>query len=38
MSKFVKDMLTKDLVSRLDGVEDCVVANVALDCVKKVSA
>lgn len=28
MSKFVKDMLTRDLVSRLDGVEDCLVANV----------
>jgi ribosomal protein L10 len=28
MSKFVKDMLTKDLASRLDGVGDCVVANV----------
>lgn len=28
MSKFVKDMLTKDLESRLDGVGDCVVANV----------
>ena len=28
MSKFVKDMLTKDLASRLDGVEDCVLANV----------
>lgn len=28
MSKFVKDMLTKDLASRLDGVEDCLLANV----------
>ena len=28
MSKFVKDMLTKDLASRLDGVEDCILANV----------
>jgi len=28
MSKFLKDMLTKDLSSRLDGVEDCLVANV----------
>jgi len=28
MSKFVKDMLTRDLVARLDGVEDCIVANV----------
>ena len=28
MSKFVKDLLTKEVSSRLDGVEDCVVANV----------
>ena len=28
MSKFVKDLLSKDLASRLDGVEDCVLANV----------
>jgi ribosomal protein L10 len=28
MSKFLKDMLAKDLSSRLEGVEDCVVANV----------
>ncbi len=28
MSKFLKDMLAKDLASRLEGVEDCVVANV----------
>lgn len=28
MSKFVKELLTKDLASRLDGVEDCVLANV----------
>lgn len=28
MSKFLKDMLTKDLSSRLEGVEDCLVANV----------
>ncbi len=28
MSKFVKDLLTRDLSSRLEGVEDCVVANV----------
>lgn len=28
MSKFVKEMLTRDLVARLDGVEDCLVANV----------
>jgi ribosomal protein L10 len=28
MSKFVKDMLTKDLASRLEGVEDCILANV----------
>jgi large subunit ribosomal protein L10 len=28
MSKFVKDQLTKDLSKRLDGVEDCVLANV----------
>lgn len=28
MSKFLKDMLAKDLSSRLDGVEDCLVANV----------
>ena len=28
MSKFVKDLLSKDLASRLDGVEDCVLADV----------
>lgn len=28
MSKFVKDLMTKDVVSRLEGVEDCVLANV----------
>ncbi|MFK7769403.1 MAG: 50S ribosomal protein L10 [Mariniblastus sp.] len=28
MSKFVKDLLTKDLQNRLEGVEDCVLANV----------
>lgn len=28
MSKYLKDMLAKDLSSRLDGVEDCLVANV----------
>ena len=28
MSKFVKDILTKDLSNRLDGVEDCLTANV----------
>lgn len=28
MSKFVKDLLTKEVSSRLDGVEDCVLANV----------
>lgn len=28
MSKFLKDLLTKDLAGRLSGVEDCVVANV----------
>ena len=28
MSKLVKDLLTKDLSNRLDGVEDCVLANV----------
>lgn len=28
MSKFVKDLLSKDLASRLDGIEDCVTANV----------
>jgi len=28
MSKFVKDHLTKDLVNRLEGVTDCVTANV----------
>lgn len=28
MSKYVKDLLTKDLESRLDGVENCVLANV----------
>ncbi len=34
MSKYVKDLLTKDLVGRLDGVEDCVVANlVGLDAI-----
>lgn len=34
MSKYVKDLLTKDLAGRLDGVEDCVVANlVGLDAI-----
>jgi ribosomal protein L10 len=28
MSKFVKEMMTKDLAGRLDGVENCVLANV----------
>ena len=28
MSKFVKDLLTKDLANKLDGVSDCVTANV----------
>lgn len=28
MSKFVKDLMTKDLAQRLQGVEECVVANV----------
>jgi large subunit ribosomal protein L10 len=28
MSKFVKDLLAKDLASRLDGVENCLVADV----------
>ena len=28
MSKFVKDLLSKDLASRLDGVTDCVLADV----------
>ena len=28
MSKFLKDMLTRDLASRLEGVEDCLLANV----------
>jgi len=28
MSKYVKDMMTKDLAKRLDGVENCVLANV----------
>lgn len=28
MSKFVKELLTKDLAKRLDGVENCVLANV----------
>ena len=28
MSKYVKDLLAKDLASRLDGVQDCVLANV----------
>ncbi|MDG1875465.1 MAG: 50S ribosomal protein L10 [Mariniblastus sp.] len=28
MSKFVKDCLTKDLANRLEGVSDCVTANV----------
>lgn len=28
MSKYVKDLMTKDVANRLDGVEDCVVANV----------
>ena len=34
MSKFVKDLLTKDLVGRLEGVEDCLTANViGLDAI-----
>lgn len=28
MSKFVKDLLTKDLVGRVEGVSDCLVVNV----------
>ena len=28
MSKYVKDLLTKDLAGRLDGVEECIVADV----------
>ena len=28
MSKYVKDLLTKDLAGRLEGVEECVVADV----------
>lgn len=28
MSKFVKDLLTKDLAGRIDGVSDCLVVNV----------
>ncbi len=28
MSKFVKDLLTKDLAGRVDGVNDCLVVNV----------
>ena len=28
MSKFVKDLLTKDVATRLEGVEDCILANV----------
>lgn len=28
MSKFVKDLLTQEVSSRLEGVEDCVLANV----------
>ena len=28
MSKYVKDLLTNDLAGRLEGVEECVVANV----------
>jgi len=28
MSKFVKDLLTKEMATRLDGVEDCLLANV----------
>lgn len=28
MSKYVKDLLTRDMGRRLDGVEDCVLANV----------
>ena len=28
MSKFVKDLMSKDLANRLDGVEDCVLADV----------
>ena len=28
MSKFVKDLITKEMSGRLDGIEDCVLANV----------
>ena len=28
MSRYVKDLLAKDLASRVDGVEDCLVVNV----------
>ncbi len=28
MSRYVKDLLSKDITNRLDGVEDCVLANV----------
>ena len=28
MSKFVKDLLSKDLANRLDGVTDCILADV----------
>ena len=28
MSKFVKDLMTKDVAARLEGVEDCLLANV----------
>ena len=28
MSKYVKDLMTRDLARRLEGVEDCVLANV----------
>ncbi len=28
MSKYVKEMLTRDLANRLDGIENCVLANV----------
>ena len=28
MSKLVKDLMTKDMARKLDGIEDCVVANV----------
>ncbi len=28
MSKFVKELMTKDISNRLDGVENCVIANV----------